>query len=530
MLRVTDAVRRARTMLISQIGEIARYACSPAFSQVNIGNLRMISEALIGSIVPHRAGNREAARYLRLRSGREAAMSKTTHAGADAWRNNLIVSASGAPKPLLANAVTAFRDCMTWHNVLAFDVFGVQTVLDSAPPWYMGASWDPCLWSPQDDLLATNWLQQQGISVNVPTTAQAVELVARDRSFHPVIDYLHSLEHDGKPRLNTMLSKYFGAEQSPYTAAVGLQMMVSAVARIFDPGCKVDTVPVIESSQGTKKSTALKVLFSPWFTDDIEQLGSKDAAMQTAGVWCIELGELDAMSKAEISKVKAFISRAVDRFRPPYGRRVIERPRECILVGTTNDVDYLKDATGARRFRPFEATRIDVEGLTRDRDMIWAEARIQYDAGVKWWFADNKRGVAVERDAKTEQEARYQVDPWEKPIADYLDSRVHQPPDRPAYQVDIHFVFNQALEMNKDRWNQPAMNRVARCMKRLGWSRKQVTIEIKMQDKTEKKRVWKYVRSPTDDELVMDDQFQANKPADSDPDNNVTTLRAHVHQ
>ena len=148
-------------------------------------------------------------------------MTKTTHTGADAWRNNLITSTSGAPKPLLANAVTAFRDCMSWHNVLAFDTFGVQTVMDNPPPWHMGLAWDPRSWSPQDDLLATNWLQQQGISVNVPTAAQAVELVARDRSFHPVLDYFEGLEHDGKVRLETMLSTYFGAEQSAYTAAMG---------------------------------------------------------------------------------------------------------------------------------------------------------------------------------------------------------------------------------------------------------------------------------------------------------------------
>ena len=188
---------------------------------------------------------------------------------------------------------------MSWHNVLAFDVFGVQTIVDNPPPWHKEIWWDARPWMPQDDLLATNWLQQHGIGVNVPTAAQAVELVARDRSFHPVMDYLDSIEHDGKARLETMLSKYFGAQQSPYTAAVGRNMMISAVARIFDPGCKVDTVPISESDQGKMKSTAIKVLFDPWFTDDMEQLGSKDAAMQTAGVSCIELGELDAMGKAE---------------------------------------------------------------------------------------------------------------------------------------------------------------------------------------------------------------------------------------
>ena len=137
------------------------------------------------------------------------------------------------------------------------------------------------------------------------------------------------------------------------------------------------------------------------------------------------------------------------------------------------------------------------------RDMLWAEACILYQARVPWWFSDTKSGVAAAAAAKTEQEARYQADPWEQPIADYLDSRLHRP-DFPAYQVDIHLVFQQALQLDKDRWNQPAMNRVARCMKRLGWSRKQVIIDVKTIGRTEKKKVWKYVRPPTADELVMD--------------------------
>ena len=158
--------------------------------------------------------------------------------------------------------------------------------------------------------------------------------------------------------------------------------------------------------------------------------------------------------------------------------------------------------------------------------MLWAEARIHYDAGVPWWFADDKRGVAAATAARTEQEARYQADPWEKPVADYLDSRLHQPPNYPAYQVDIHLVFQQVLEMSRERWNQAAMNWVARCLIRLGWKRKQVIIEIKVQGKAEKKKVWKYVRPPTDAELEMDAGFQGNKSADSDPESNVTTLRA----
>ncbi|HEY2528179.1 MAG TPA: virulence-associated E family protein, partial [Xanthobacteraceae bacterium] len=164
-----------------------------------------------------------------------------------------------------------------------------------------------------------------------------------------------------------------------YTAAVGTCMLIAAVARIYEPGCKADAVPIFEGKQGLLKSTAIKTMFYPWFTDELADLGSKDAAMQTRGIWGIEISELDAMTRGEVSKIKAFVSRTTDRFRPPYGKRVIESKRSCVFVGSTNSDDYLKDASGARRFQPVDlgvTGDIDIEGLRRDRDLLWAEAVI----------------------------------------------------------------------------------------------------------------------------------------------------------
>jgi predicted P-loop ATPase len=450
------------------------------------------------------------------------------------WRADLIRAKNDIPKPLFANAVIALRGAPCMQSALAFDLFAHQTMLVDVPPWQPlidAANFQPRPWTEQDDLAATHWLQTaEAIAVSPAVTAQAVELVARDRSYHPVHDYLFGLEHDGVFRLDTMLATYFGADQSEYSRLVGRNMMISAVARIFDPGCKVDTVTILESEQGLKKSTAIKELFDPWFTDDISELGSKDAAMQVGGVWCVELGELDAMSKAEISKVKAFISRRVDRFRPSYGRRVVERPRGCIFIGSTNESGYLKDATGARRFLPVKVTKIDIDALQRDRDMFWAEARILYEKGVPWWFtSDTKSGIAAASIAKDEQEARYQPDAWERLIADYLESRLHQPPFNPAYRVTIEHVFKNGIGLDEVKWDQTTMNRVARCMKRLGWERKQVSIKVKVQGKEEPKRSWMYVRSPTEDQTKQDDRQEeidaAKKAAEVEPDSNVTTLK-----
>jgi hypothetical protein len=195
------------------------------------------------------------------------------------------MSPSGSPKPLLANAITAFRECLSWQGVLSYDAFGMQAVLDDAPPWHPHIQWTPRAWTPQDDLLAADWMQRQGIGINVATTAQAVEAVARDRQFHPVIDYLESLEHDGEIRTKGWLTRYLGAAPSAYHDQVGRSMLVAAAARILEPGCKADSVPILEGPQGARKSTAIKALFDPWFTDEIADLASKDSAMQTRGVW-----------------------------------------------------------------------------------------------------------------------------------------------------------------------------------------------------------------------------------------------------
>jgi hypothetical protein len=144
------------------------------------------------------------------------------------WRANLILTGTGAPKPLLANAITALREAPAWQGVLAYDQFALETVVNDAPPWHIGLQWIARAWSSHDDLLAAEWFQRNGISVNVATAAQAVEAVARDRSFHPVIGYLSNLRHDGVARSGTWLSICLGAEPNRYNESVGRAMLIAA--------------------------------------------------------------------------------------------------------------------------------------------------------------------------------------------------------------------------------------------------------------------------------------------------------------
>jgi predicted P-loop ATPase len=398
-------------------------------------------------------------------------MATPSKRGQGNWKSRLLRTPRRLIKPILANAMLALREAPTWFGAFAYNEFSQETMLMTAPPWEMNpAHWGPRAVTPHDDLLITDWLQKQGITVDAGTAAQAVEAVARDRSFHPVREYLDSLVWDGIPRLKTWLHDCLGADDNPYTRSIGVCMLVAAVARIHSPGCKVDNVPIIEGPQGIGKSSALRVLFKPWFSDEIADLGSKDAAMQTRGVWLVEMAELDAMSRGETSRTKAFITRTNDRFRPPYGRRVVESPRSCVFWGTTNSETYLKDETGGRRFWPIRARKVNLDGLRRNRDQLWAEAQEYYAADTPWWINDPD----VHRAASEEQAGRYAGDPWDNIIQELVE--IYD-------ELSVPQVLT-AVGVETGRQTQTEMNRVARCLKVLGWSRKQVCVGGK--------RFWRY--------------------------------------
>lgn len=377
------------------------------------------------------------------------------------WRQNLLRAKSGVPKPILANAIIALRDSPTWQGVLSYDVFAMETIIETHPPWANTLGWEPRAWSSNDDILVTSWLQHAEITVTVPTAAQAVEAVARESSFHPVQEYLASLQHDLQPRAESWLSTHLGVEPTRYSRAIGRAMLIGAVARILDPGCKHDTVPIFEGEQGLLKSTAIKALFSPWFTDEIEDFGSKDAAMQMRGMWGIEISELDAMSRAEASKTKAFISRTADRFRPPYGQRVIESPRTCVFWGTTNTETYLKDDTGGRRFWPIKVGKsLDIDGLREARDQLWAEAVVLYQANLPWWITKDE----IRGDAEQEQRDRYVEDPWSEAVQRFVRVRT---------EVSVTEILREGLGLEITRLDQLAMNRVSRILRSMGYRRRQ---------------------------------------------------------
>jgi len=235
--------------------------------------------------------------------------------------------------------------------------------------------------------------------------------IAYKRKFHPVRDYLDSLKWDGIPRLEEWLIKYGQAADSPYTRAVSAIVLIAAVRRIRQPGCKFDELMVLESEQGMFKSSALRALCprEEWFSDDLPLYAdAKEIIERTTGKWIIEASELSGMSARNIDHLKSMLSREKDESRLAYGRTRESYPRQFIIIGTTNSHKYLQDETGNRRFWPIRLQQFNIPGLKAERDQLWAEAASREAQGESIRLDPGLYGQAT-----VQQERRRIEDPWE---------------------------------------------------------------------------------------------------------------------
>ena len=266
-----------------------------------------------------------------------------------------------------------------------------------------------------------------------------------------------------------------------YLRSVGPKWMIAAVARIYRPGCKVDHVVVLEGPQGMGKSTCLRILATDeWFADEISDLGTKDSAQDLRGKWIVELAEVAALKRGEIERVKAFITRNIDHYRPSYGRRSMDFPRQCVFAGTTNADAYLADETGNRRFWPVKVTGLRLEELMRDRDQLWAEAVARFRAGESWWLDREVEAFAAE-----EQGQRRQGDPWEDPVLDWLGRQTKA-------EHTVADILQGALGREIGDWTQTDMNRVVRCLRANGYERFQVRDPARKDATGKGRRMWVY--------------------------------------
>lgn len=396
-----------------------------------------------------------------------------------AWRTKLLQGEHG-PLGNEANAEIALSLAPELAGCLRHDAFRSVTECREVP-WDQRPEWRP--WTDEDTTNLTIWLQQHDIDIRPNRVDPVVTVVAKRTELHAVRDYLNGLTWDGEERIDDWLLMYLGCtytEDNPaqyrYLRAIGRRFLIAAVARVMRPGCKVDNILVLEGPQGIGKSTALRILFGdPFFTDEIAEIGSKDAAQDLLGKWGVELSELSAVTKGDLLRVKAFASRSVDHYRPSYARRSQDFPRQCVFAGTTNQSQYLADETGNRRYWPARCTRVDKAALLRDRDQLWAEALHAFKEGDQWWLKKEEDEYAT-----VQQEERTDVDPWHGTIERYVEEAFHE-------HITVEQLL-QALSLPLERADQKVKNRLGRIMRTLGWEYKKPRVGPSKRPK------WCYVR------------------------------------
>jgi putative DNA primase/helicase len=312
-------------------------------------------------------------------------------------------------------------------------------------------------WTDTDTARALLWFQRVALlgPAEKSHVDAAVSLIAQDSPRNCMADWLTAITWDEVPRLVDLLPVGFGAKRTPYTEAVGRCFAVSLIARVIRPGCKVDTMPVFEGSQGIGKSTALAILGGEFFAESHEQIGTKDFNLSLEGRWLMELSELHSMSASEVERVKAVLSTATDRFRSPYDRHFKESPRQVVFAGTTNRDDWHQDPTGGRRFWPVRCGTVDLVWLATNRDQIFAEALAQYHAGRDWYSvpADDAAGEIAQRRNE---------DSWEDILrCSLVESRIYSSAD----------VLGGPLGIEAGKQTPKDARRLSGIMVALGWER-----------------------------------------------------------
>ena len=397
------------------------------------------------------------------------------------WFGALRSDNRGKVYPDLANVLIALRNEPQLRDALAFDEMLQESMLQKQPPIAPGSTpgEDPPKKVTDDDVgRLQEWLQHVGLpKIGRETVGQAVEIRARDRRFHPIRDRLQAIEWDETPRAATWLKVYMGASgPEEYLTSIGRMFLVAMVARIMDPGCKCDYMLVLEGDQGARKSQACRILAGDaYFSDDLGDIGNKDAKQHLRGKWLVEESELANFSRATTETLKSFLSRTHEKYRPPYAKAQVDEPRQCVLVGTTNKSDWNKDDTGARRFWPVKIVGlIDIKALERDRDQLLAEAVHAYRMGEQWWPDPDFEALVI----KPEQEARRAVDAWEPPISQWLQGRVGE-------KVSVLEVAQGALFMDRAKCGTADQGRIKGCMSLAGWR--------KDPQRTNRGYLWEYI-------------------------------------
>lgn len=384
----------------------------------------------------------------------------------DDWKRELIPDANNLPAKKSFNN---FRLFLTHQldGVFKYNEF-THKVMVKNPPWDLRCGLREV--NDQDTLRAREWLERNNLSPTKNDTHDAICTTAKINPYDPVIDYLNGLEWDGKNRLQYLFPDYFDSAQTEWTDIVGVKFMISAVARAFVPGCKVDTMVVLEGGQGVGKSSAIAALFgADNYRTSTDIFANTQKLVETVtGAWVVEVAEFAAVRKQDRDRVTALITTQEDTVRLSYAKFATQHKRRCIFVGTINPTDdgYLTDMTGNRRYLPVTVGDINLQAIKDDRDQLWAEAVHRYKAGERWWLdTETERQIASEVTA-----ARLQTHPWDE----ILDIKLKY-----QDQTTIMDAFN-ILEIPKHMQKHADLINMGNCLRRIGFEKRDKRVDGKM--------------------------------------------------
>ncbi|HOX59663.1 MAG TPA: VapE family protein, partial [Verrucomicrobiota bacterium] len=389
--------------------------------------------------------------------------------GSDDWESTLRRNGKGRPDSTPGNIELILQHHADWAGLLAWDEMSYRTVKRRPPPYAGGKAGE---WTDADDIWTSIWLEKHyEICPRPHTVAQVVAATAQLAPFHQVRSWLASLPPwDGIERLAHFFVDACGAALNPYTEAVGRAFFISAVARVMQPGCKVDTMLTLEGKQGVGKSQLILALFSAqWHIEISYAPGSLDFFQSLRGCWCAEFGELSQFDRADTNKIKQVLTQVQDTYRASYGSHAMTYPRQVVFVGSTNRREWGFDETGMRRFLPITCTEINLDYVRDHREALWAEALQRFQAGESWWDIP---------DAEREQNARYDYDAWEELVSDWVENKERFALPGAPVHFGINEVYEKAIYGNNARHIPPISRgdqvRLGRVLTRLGWRRKRL--------------------------------------------------------
>lgn len=355
------------------------------------------------------------------------------------WMKLLTYNTAGNPIRNIKNVRIVLENDPKLKGRIKLNRFANRIIGIGPLPWELRGKKEEFEWSENDDSGLRGYIESILGFRSRDIILDALVQTAAKQSFDPVVDYLTSIQWDGTPRLDTLFIDYLGVDDHPYTRAVTRKAFTAAVARAMTPGVKFDIMTVIHGPQGIGKSTIIRKMGKDWFSDSVNTFEGKEAAELLQGIWIIEIGELEAYSKSDIRLVKLFLSRQDDHFRAAYARVTERHPRKCVFFGTTNNLEYLRDPTGNRRFWPLNAMLQkpikDVwNDLDSEIDQIWAEAYTRWQAGEPLYLSQE-----LEEEAERRREMHMEQDPLRGQIEEFLEKKI--PEDWQNWSHDRRMMF-----------------------------------------------------------------------------------------